>query len=105
MKTSKTTIPIALAGLVLATSASVAAVTTQSFVLDSADAFFEGELEGAAVNSDGSVRAGAATERTELENVPLANSVAQRGGTTFVGTGTNGVVYRDAEGRIISAKG
>ncbi len=94
MKTSKTTIPIALAGLVLATSASVAAVTTQSFVLDSADAFFEGELEGAAVNSDGSVRAGAATERTELENVPLAYSVAQRGGTTFVGTGTNGVVYR-----------
>jgi outer membrane protein assembly factor BamB len=94
MKISKTTIRIALAGLVLATSASVAAVTTQSFVLDSADAFFEGEVEGAAVHSDGSVRPGAATERIEIENVPLAYSVAQRGGLTFIGTGTNGVVYR-----------
>ena len=78
----------------LATSATVAAVSTQSFVLDSADAFIEGELDGAAVHSDGSVRAGAPTERTELENVPLAYSVAQRGGTTFIGTGTNGIVYR-----------
>ena len=94
MKISKTTIRIALAGLVLATSASVAAVTTRSFVLDSADAFFEGEVEGAAVHSDGSVRPGAVTERVELANVPLAYSVAQRGGMTFIGTGTNGVVYR-----------
>ena len=94
MNISKTTIRIALAGLVLATSATVAAGTTQSFVLDSADAFFEGELEGAAVHSDGSVQAGAVTARTELENVPLAYSVAQRGNTTFIGTGTNGVVYR-----------
>ncbi|MBW2587833.1 MAG: hypothetical protein JRD92_12925, partial [Deltaproteobacteria bacterium] len=94
MNISKTTIRIALAGLVLATSATVAAGTTQSFVLDSADAFFEGELEGAAVHSDGSVQAGAVTTRTELENVPLAYSVAQRGSTTFIGTGTNGVVYR-----------
>ena len=94
MNMSKTTIRIALAGLVLATSATVAAVTTQSFVLDSADAFFKGDLEGAAVHSDGSVRAGAATTRTELENVPLAYSVAQRGSTTFIGTGTTGIVYR-----------
>jgi len=94
MRISKTTIRIALAGLVLATSASVAAVTTRSFVLDSADAFFEGELEGAAVRSDGSVKAGAATERTELDNVPVAYSVAQRGGKTFIGTGISGVVYR-----------
>jgi outer membrane protein assembly factor BamB len=94
MHISKTTIRIVWAGLVLATSASVAAVTTQSFVLDSADAFVEGEMEGAAVHSDGSVRAGAATERTELENVPLAYSMAQRDGITFIGTGTNGIVYR-----------
>ena len=94
MNISKTTIRIGLAGLVLATSASVAAVTTQSFVLDSADAFFAGELEGAAVHSDGSVRAGAVTTRTGLDNVPLAYSVAQRGSAMFIGTGTNGVVYR-----------
>ncbi len=93
MNISKTTIRITLAGLVLAASATVGAVTTQSFVLDTADAFLEGELEGAAVHSDGSVRAGAATQRTALENVPLAYSVAQRGGKTFIGTGTNGVVY------------
>jgi sugar lactone lactonase YvrE len=94
MNISKKTIQIALAGLVLATSASVAAVTTQSFVLDSADEFFKGELEGASVQSDGSVRAGAATERTGLDNVPLAYSVVHRGGIAFIGTGTNGVVYR-----------
>ncbi|HET6416401.1 MAG TPA: hypothetical protein VFG22_08905 [Polyangiales bacterium] len=94
MTIRKTTLQIALAGLLLATSATVAAVTTESFVLDSADAFFEGELEGAAVHSDGSVRAGAAVRRTELENVPLAYSMAERGGTTFIGTGTNGVVYK-----------
>ncbi len=94
MNIPKTTLRIALAGLVLATSATVAAVTTESFVLDSADAFFEGELEGSAVHSDGSVRAGAAARRTELENVPLAYSMVERGGTTFIGTGTNGVVYR-----------
>jgi sugar lactone lactonase YvrE len=94
MQISKTTLQIVLAALALATSASVAAVTTESFVLDSADELFEGELDGAAVHSDGSVRLGAATERTELENVPLAYSVAQRGGVTFVGTGASGVVYR-----------
>ena len=94
MNTSETNVRIALVGLVLATSASAAAVTTRSFVLDSADAFIAGELEGAAVYSDGSVRPGAVTQRTELGNVPLAYSVAQRAGHTFVGTGTNGVVYR-----------
>lgn len=80
--------------MILATSASVAAVTTQSFVLDSADKFFEGELDGASVRSDGSVRAGAATERTAIENVPLAYSVVRRGDAAFIGTGTNGVIYK-----------
>ncbi|MGB8330091.1 MAG: hypothetical protein WCE62_08170 [Polyangiales bacterium] len=94
MNTSTTILRFALIGLVLLTSVSVAAVTTQSFVLDSADAFFAGELEGAAVHSDGSVSSGAATQRTTLQNVPLAYSMAQRGDMTFIGTGTSGVVYR-----------
>lgn len=94
MTPSKTIIGMTLACLALATSARVGAITTESFVLDSADAFFAGELEGAAVSSDGTVRAGAATDRTELENIPLAYSMVQRGDTTFIGTGTNGVVYR-----------
>jgi sugar lactone lactonase YvrE len=94
MKTSHTTSRFVLGAFVLLTAASAAAVTTQSFVLDSAEAFFKGELEGAAVHSDGSVRAGAATVRTELTDVPLAYSMAVRGSTTFIGTGTSGVIYR-----------
>ena len=94
MQTSRTTLSIALAALVLGTSATVTAVTTQSFVLDSADAFFQGELEGTAVRSDGAVQPGAAIERVALENVPLAYSIARRGDTLFIGTGTDGTVYR-----------
>ena len=94
MTNPKTILRIALAGLVISTSATVAALGTQSFVLDSAEAFFDGELDGAAVQSDGSIRAGAATERTALENVPLAYSIARGAGATFIGTGTDGAVYR-----------
>ncbi len=94
MTIRKTKIRITIASLVLASSSTAIAVTTQSFVLDSADEFFEGELEGAAVYSDGSVRPGAATERIPIENVPVAFSVARRGDTLFIGTGTDGVVYR-----------
>lgn len=94
MKMTKITSRLVPGALVLLAGASAAAVTTQSFLLDGADAFFEGELEGTAVHSDGSVRAGAATERTELTDVPLAYSMATRGSATFIGTGTNGVVYR-----------
>ncbi len=94
MRASKTTIPIATASLVLAVSVTALAVTTESFVLDSADAFFEGELQGTAVHSDGSVSPGAATKRIPIANVPVAFCMARRGDTVFVGTGTDGVVYR-----------
>lgn len=94
MKYFKSILRIAIAAIVLATSAGVAAVTTTSFVLDGADSFFDGELDGTAVHSDGAVRLGASTERLDLENVPLAYSVARRGKTVFVGTGTNGIVYQ-----------
>ena len=93
MHTSRTTLSIALGAITLVASATVAAVTTKSFVLDSADDFFEGELEGTAVRSDGAVRLGAATERVGLENVPLAYSIARRGNKTYVGTGTSGAVF------------
>jgi outer membrane protein assembly factor BamB len=94
MQNPRITSSVALAALVLTISTSVAAVTTRSFVLDSADAFFKGELEGTAVRSDGAVMPGAATERVALENVPIAYSIARRGSTLFIGTGTNGTVYR-----------
>lgn len=91
---------IVLAGALLATAGDVEAVTTESFVLDSADAFFEGELQGTAVHSDGSVRAGAAIEKVALDDVPLAYSIARRGNATFIGTGTSGVVYRVAGRKV-----
>ena len=94
MKITNTTLSIALAGLLLAMSATVTAVTTKSFVLDSAKVFAEGELDGAAVHSDGSIRPGASTERIEIENVPLAYSVTRHRGATFIGTGTNGAVFK-----------
>jgi len=94
MQHSTSIIRIALVAIVLATAASVAAVTTNSFELDSADAFFKGELAGTAVHSEGSVRIGATTERIELQNVPVAYSVARRGDAMFVGTGTTGTIYR-----------
>ncbi|MDH3624419.1 MAG: WD40 repeat domain-containing protein [Myxococcales bacterium] len=94
MNISRTTIPIALAGLMIASSVTVAAVTTQHFTIDSAESFSTGELEGTAVHSDGAVRLGASKKRTELENVPIAYSVAERGNVVYVGTGTSGMVYR-----------
>lgn len=100
MTASKTTTWIAVASLMLAASATAFAVTTQSFVLDSADDFFAGELQGTAVSSDGSVRPGAATERIPIENVPVAFCMVSRGDTAFIGTGTDGVVYR-LEGKTI----
>lgn len=94
MHTHNTSLVFVLTAAVFTVSATVAAVSTKSFVLDSADDFFGGELRGTAVHSDGSVRAGAATERVEIPNVPIAYSLARRGDTTFIGTGTSGVVYR-----------
>lgn len=93
MNTPRTTLIVALTALVLASSATVAAVGTKHFALDSAESFFGGELEGTAVHSDGSVRVGAATKRTEIKDVPTAYSVLSRGDEVFVGTGTEGVVY------------
>ncbi len=100
MNTSKKILSTTLVTSLLGMSATVAAVTTQSFVLDGADAFFEGELEGTAVRSDGAVRPGADTERVPLENVPLAYSMARRGGDVFIGTGTSGVVYKVSGKRV-----
>ncbi len=94
MKTSKTISSIALAALMMASSVTVAAVTTQHFTIDSAESFSTGDLDGTAVHSDGSVRLGASKKRTEIANVPIAYSVAERGKVVYVGTGTSGLIYR-----------
>ena len=103
MKTPRTTILIALMGFTIASSVTVTAVTTQHFALDSAESFSAGELEGTAVHSDGSVRLGASMKRTEIEDVPTAYSVAERGNVVYVGTGTNGMIYR-FEGKKLTKK-
>jgi hypothetical protein len=94
MNTSRTTIFIVLASFAVFASATVAAVTTEHFELDNADAFFNGELEGTAVQSTGSVKLGASIERTEIADVPIAYSVLSRGDEVYVGTGTDGMVYQ-----------
>ncbi|MEM7137599.1 MAG: WD40 repeat domain-containing protein [Myxococcota bacterium] len=94
MKTSRMTLMVAVTVTAIASSATVAAVGTKHFTLDSAESFFGGELEGTAIHSDGSVRVGASTQRTEIKDVPTAYSVVSRGDETYVGTGTSGVVYR-----------
>jgi outer membrane protein assembly factor BamB len=103
MKTPRTIILIAFTGLAIASTATVAAVTTQHFTIDSAESFLAGELEGTAVHSNGSVRLGASMKRAEIENVPVAYSVAERGKVIYVGTGTNGMIYR-FEGKKLAKK-
>ncbi len=71
------------------------AVSTRYFLLDDAEALSAGEMEGAAVNSDGSVTAGVETRRLSLKNVPLAFSLLRgKGDTAYIGTGNKGVIYR-----------
>jgi len=94
MKNHLKTIALAVTASTIVSSSPVTAVTTQHFELDSADSFYGGELEGTAVHSEGLVTLGAFTKRTELEDVPLAYSVASRGQSVVVGTGTNGMIYR-----------
>lgn len=93
MKTKKTAILVALTGIVIASSATVAAVGTERFEVDTAQAFAEGELEGTAVHSDGTVKLGAATQRAEFKDVPIAYCIESRGNDVFVGTGTQGTIY------------
>lgn len=82
---------VAVAGV----CATAGAVTTQSFVLDDAATLEAGELDGTSVQSIGTVTLGVSTKRIELENVPIAQSLARaRGGAVFIGTGTDGKVYR-----------
>lgn len=71
------------------------AVSTRFFLLDDAESLSEGEMEGAAVNSDGSVTAGVETRRLALEKVPVAFSLLRgEGDTAYVGTGNKGEIYR-----------
>ncbi len=93
MKNGFVIAPWALCLLALLTSTAARAVTTESFTLDQAKDFEAGELDGTAAHSDGYLRLGAAIERIALDDVPIAYSLARKGKTVFIGTGTEGNIY------------
>ena len=71
------------------------AVSTRYFLLDDAESLCAGEMQGAAVNSDGSVTAGVEIRRLSIKNVPLAFSLLRgKGDEAYIGTGNKGVIYR-----------
>ncbi len=73
------------------------ATATRTFVLDTLDKLSGGELEGVAVSSDGSVRAG-----LRLGSIPISEPTAAfavtrlADGTSLVGTSPQGKIYRIA---------
>jgi len=79
----------------LAVVATVDAISTRSFVIDDAATMAAGELDGAAVHSNGSITPGGKLARIEMPNVPVAFSLA-RGpdGSAYIGTGNDGKIYR-----------
>ncbi len=93
MKSSTTTTITALLTAAVFSATGVAAVTTEHFAIDSAEAFSAGELDGTSVESTGLVRLGAWTKHAELVDIPIAYSAASRKGVTYVGTGTNGMIF------------
>jgi hypothetical protein len=78
---------------------------TRSFVLDSATALAEGKLDGASVESDGSISAGAQTRRSDLKGVISAKSLLQLpDGSAYVGTANEGKIflYRDGVAKLFA---
>ncbi|MEM9192398.1 MAG: hypothetical protein AAGF12_24700 [Myxococcota bacterium] len=80
---------------IVAIQGSADAISTRSFVLDDAASLAAGELDGTAVHSNGSVTAGAAVRRIPFDEVPVAWCFARgRNGTAYIGTGSDGKIYR-----------
>jgi len=94
MKRPKFLLSILAASCVLGLAFTAFAVTTKSFVLDSAKLLSEGKLDGTAVNSDGTVVRGVSTERIALEGVKVARSLLTTpDGRTLIGTSNDGKIY------------
>ncbi|MFW5920883.1 MAG: hypothetical protein ACOCUS_03505, partial [Polyangiales bacterium] len=90
-------IVVACAGAALAAwlVSSARAVSTRSFLLDSARDLSAGEMDGTAVHSDGRVTVGAQLTRLALgDEVAVAWTFARRGDSVYIGTGNKGEVYR-----------
>jgi hypothetical protein len=78
---------------------------TQSFVIDTSEAFEKGKLEGSAVLGDGRVTRAVATSRSALEGAAVAYASATGpDGAIYVSTGNEGNVVRsDASGQRVFA--
>jgi outer membrane protein assembly factor BamB len=71
------------------------AVGTKSFVIDTSDAFEKGTLKGTAAHASGMLTAAPALTRTPLDGVPVAyTSTVGKDGAIYVGTGSQGAIYR-----------
>jgi len=90
----------------LLTPALALAVTTQSFLLDTSEAFEKGKLEGAAIYGDGRVTRGVISKRMAVEGAAVAYaSAVGPDGAIYVGTGNQGNVYRiDKSGHTLFAR-
>jgi hypothetical protein len=91
--------------LVWLSTGSASASPTRSFVLDSANVLSEGKLDGASVESDGSISAGAQTRRSDLKGVNSAKSLLTLpDGSAYVGTGNEGKIflYRDGVAKLFA---
>ena len=78
------------------------AVSTRSFVLDDAESFAKGELDGTMADSRGFVTGSASTTKIALpDDVALAYSLVRGpGGRFYVGTGNDGRVYALHQGKV-----
>jgi hypothetical protein len=86
-------------GVGLGLHGSAQAGPTRSFVLDSQSSLSEGKLDGTAIESDGTIRAGVQTRRTELAGVPTVKSlITLPDGSAYAGTGNDGKIYLVKDG-------
>jgi hypothetical protein len=85
--------------IALGLSSSAQAGPTRSFVLDSQNSLSEGKLDGTAIESDGTIRAGVQTRRTELAGVPTVKSLLTlQDGSAYAGTGNDGKIFLVKDG-------
>jgi outer membrane protein assembly factor BamB len=84
------------------------AVTTQSFLIDTNEAFEKGKLEGTAVHADGKITRALPTTRTPIDGAAIAYaSAVGPDQAIYVSTGNQGQIYRvdDAGARLFASTG
>jgi len=85
-------------------SAPARAVGTRDFVLDTLESLEGGDLTGTSVASDGTVRAGWTLGSTPVPDASSVwSSLALPDGSVLLGTGSDGKIYRVANGKVTVA--